>query len=374
MPRTRDVGGTKTQKGRTGVARRRKGTGLSVSVEVNTSDAAELLATKWLDSKTLDELAKNEGVVFKKGKFSVLEDEQLLAALDKYREEKTLSEDQLLDVIFPKKGERDAAFWTAIARAVPMRPVTAVYHHVRRIYHPLGMQGKWTPTEDETLVDSVLELGQQWEKVSARVGRTATDCRDRWRNKVAHQDKQTLGRWTKEEESRLTEIMKEMTAGKGKGSDHDVFWTVVAERMGHSRSRQQCRNKWWVDTLSKLVKTEGSEAPRWSAQDAFILVAKVDSLDVQDDSEIDWKILPDSHWNLWSPHVLQRRWRVMKEGVRGYEHMSHAAIMDILRVKKAYVPDDEGFRPKKISVSTPKQYKSKEIVTDSDDADGEVED
>src|SRR5260221_7703235 len=30
-----------------------------------------------------------------------------------------------------------------IAAAVPMRPIIAVYHHIRRAYHPLRAQGKW---------------------------------------------------------------------------------------------------------------------------------------------------------------------------------------------------------------------------------------
>jgi len=32
-----------------------------------------------------------------------------------------------------------------------MRPIIAIYHHVRRAYHPLRAQGKWMATEDELL-------------------------------------------------------------------------------------------------------------------------------------------------------------------------------------------------------------------------------
>jgi hypothetical protein len=44
----------------------------------------------------------------------------------------------------------------------------------------------------------------------------------------------------------------------------------------------------------------------------------------RDDSEIDWKTLPDPNWNLWSAHTLQRRWLTMKRSVRGHEDMTHA--------------------------------------------------
>lgn len=95
-----------------------------------------------------------------------------------------------------------------------------------------------------------------------------------------------------------------------------------------------------TDALSKRVKNEGQK-PRWGQQDAFILVHKcvlllyidystiltpfcrIDSLNVRDDTEIDWKVIPDPDWNLWSPHTLQRRWLTMKKGVKGYEDMTH---------------------------------------------------
>lgn len=53
---------------------------------------------------------------------------------------------------------------------------------------------------------------------------------------------------------------------------------------------------------------------------------RIDSLKVNDDSEIDWKKLPDEHWNIWSAHTLQRRWLTMKRSVKGYEDMSHAGM------------------------------------------------
>jgi hypothetical protein len=87
---------------------------------------------------------------------------------------------------------------------------------------------------------------------------------------------------------------------------------------------------------------------------------RVDSLNVRDDTEIDWKTISDPQWNLWSAHTLQRRWLTMKRSIKGHEDMTHQGtllifivkpsllypyytpkqteIMDILRVKKAQVP------------------------------------
>lgn len=135
---------------------------------------------------------------------------------------------------------------------------------------------------------AVAQLGQQWEKISERVGRSASDCRDRWRNHLEGQEVRISGHWTKEEEEELTKIVTEVTILQGKDIDSDIFWGAVSQRMGGRRGRQQCRIKWFVrpyilqftthrflrtDSLCTQIKNEGSK-PRWSQLDAYILVHK----------------------------------------------------------------------------------------------------
>ena len=80
-----------------------------------------------------------------------------------------------------------------------------------------------------------------------------------------------------------------MMAKQGKDVDSDIFWGVVSQKMGGKRGRQQCRNKWFApspsvcrvgvdvvsrtDSLSNALRNEG-EKPRWTAQDAYILIHK----------------------------------------------------------------------------------------------------
>ncbi|KAG2154946.1 uncharacterized protein EDB93DRAFT_125166 [Suillus bovinus] len=310
-------------------------------------DHAHMLANKWMNATKLAEMVKTQGLVYKKGKFSAIEEEQLRAAIEAFKAGRGLTDDQLQDIIFQKNEKgKDNAFWSEITSALALRPIIAVYHHVRRAFHPKKQQGKWMPEEDAVLKQAVADLGQQWEKVSEIVGRMSSDCRDRYRNHIANREVRVTGAWTKEEEQELTAIVTEMTIQQGKDFDNDVFWGKVSDRMGNRRGRQQCRIK-WTDSLSKTVKNEGQK-PRWSAQDAYILVHKVDSMNVRDDTEIDWKTLPDSDWNLWSAHSLQRRWLTMKRGIKGYEDMTHQEIMDILRVKKAHLPPASAARKRKV--------------------------
>jgi len=124
--------------------------------------------------------------VYKKGKFSAIEEQQLSDAIQAYKEVRsatfcgqvtidkhTTQENQIddagfTDLVFAKNDKtKNTAFWSALsaysaasqgaysntitATAVPMRPIIAVYHHVRRVYHPLRAQGKWMPSEDALL-------------------------------------------------------------------------------------------------------------------------------------------------------------------------------------------------------------------------------
>jgi len=75
----------------------------------------------------------------------------------------------------------------------------------------MKQQGKWMPSEDALLKQlvsfspyplyrptclsyrAVTDLGQQWEKVSARVGRMSSDCRDRYRNHIVNREIRVAG-------------------------------------------------------------------------------------------------------------------------------------------------------------------------------------
>ena len=62
------------------------------------------------------------------------------------------------------------------------------------------------------------------------------------------------GPWSRAEEEELTEIVTEMTVKQGKNMDNDVFWSVVSERMGNRRGRQQCRIKWYAARIGYVAQ------------------------------------------------------------------------------------------------------------------------
>ncbi|KAI0089199.1 hypothetical protein BDY19DRAFT_985163 [Irpex rosettiformis] len=335
----------------------------AVNADEGNPDHAYMLANVWMNANKLSQMTKTHGLVFKKGKFSATEEVQLNSAIERYKSEKGITQHDLVELVFSKERGRGETFWQEITSALHARPIIAVYHHVRRKLDPLSNLGKWMASEDESLRSAVQEFSQQWQKVSERVGRSASDCRDRYRNHLENSSSRRSGAWTKEEEEELTAIVNELKMQRGEVSDNDIFWGAVSQRMGGRRGRQQCRIK-WLDSLCPKLKNDGMK-PRWSQLDAYILVHKVDSLSVRDDSEIDWKTLPDEDWNTWSAHALQRRWLTMKRSVKGHEEMSHAELMDILRTKKAQSPPPPSSHrgSKKIPISS-------EMIEDSDDESG----
>jgi hypothetical protein len=85
----------------------------------------------------------------------------------------------------------------------------------------------------------------QWTKIAAAVGRTEDDCRTRWRDELRHKAERERGRWTKEEEQKLSDIIVRHNLELGKDAHaRDAPWESVVKEMGGSRTTMQCRKKW----------------------------------------------------------------------------------------------------------------------------------
>jgi hypothetical protein len=96
---------------------------------------------------------------------------------------------------------------------------------------------KWNPEEDAKLLEAVEEFGQVWVAVAALFpGRTNTQCRQRWVNHLNPDI--NYGRWTLEEDEKLTDAVKK----------HGSSWVAVAAKIPRRRDTH-CRRR-WVNYLS----------------------------------------------------------------------------------------------------------------------------
>lgn len=152
---------------------------------------------------------------------------------------------------------RDATdFKEAVHNALPDRPAAAVRKFCQRRYHNFD-RGVWSPDDDEKLKNAHAVNPGKWTEISALVGRSAADCKDRWRNAVSIEGTMQLGPWSQEEEAALVkavneglnELRKANQADKNKPTDRAsleqmLSWNVVASKLGGIRSSKRCNEKW----------------------------------------------------------------------------------------------------------------------------------
>lgn len=147
-------------------------------------------------------------------------------------------------------------FKQAVHEALPHRPKPAIRKFCQRRYHNLE-RGAWSAEDDDSLRRAHAANPGAWTQISALVGRTAADCKDRWKNSLMLEKTMQLGPWSQDEETALTkavdDCVKEIKeANKGdKALTKDrakmegmISWATVAEKLGGTRSAKRCNEKW----------------------------------------------------------------------------------------------------------------------------------
>ena len=83
---------------------------------------------------------------------------------------KTMSEEVLMCKMCSKPSKELSSdckkAWCKVSETLPNRSVQSIHNFCKRRFNPENYSGKWTEGEEETLLDLVKQLGNQWKSIA----------------------------------------------------------------------------------------------------------------------------------------------------------------------------------------------------------------
>ena len=124
---------------------------------------------------------ENEKKQYKKGKLTPEEEKIIINSLCEYAFENNLSKNELLNLIIEKQNKNNK-IWPKIGECLPNRKIQSIHNFCHRKFNPYNYKGKWSLKDEKILLNLVKEYGKKWEKIGKELERTATNCKDKYKN------------------------------------------------------------------------------------------------------------------------------------------------------------------------------------------------
>ncbi|XP_075900349.1 cyclin-D-binding Myb-like transcription factor 1 isoform X1 [Nelusetta ayraudi] len=270
----------------------------------------------WFTTKEDKDTLANKGHRWKQGMWSKEEIDLLMSNIDQYVKGRGI--DDPAEVIFEMTKEERKDFYRSVALGLN-RPLFAVYRRVLRMYDNRNHVGKYTPEEIDKLKALREKHGNDWATIGASLGRSASSVKDRCR---LMKDTCNTGKWSEEEERRLTEVVYEMAgASPGSAVTAGVSWATVAERVG-TRSEKQCRSKWL-----NYLNWKHSGGTEWTKEDDLNLIHRISQLEVKEENDIRWEELAGGWSSVRSPQWLRSKWWSIKRQVANHKEIPFSVLL-----------------------------------------------
>ncbi|KAA8580097.1 hypothetical protein FQN60_005926 [Etheostoma spectabile] len=222
------------------------------------------------------------------------------------------------EIIFEMSKEERKDFYRSVALGLN-RPLFAVYRRVLRMYDNRNHVGKYTPDEIDKLKALREKHGNDWSTIGAALGRSASSVKDRCR---LMKDTCNTGKWSEEEERRLTEVVYEMAgASPGSAVTGGVSWATVADQV-RTRSEKQCRSKWL-----NYLNWKHSGGTEWMKEDDINLIRRISEMEVEDENEIKWEDLAGGWSSVRSPQWLRSKWWSIKRQVTNHKEIPFNVLL-----------------------------------------------
>lgn len=221
------------------------------------------------EEAALKRLAARNAVRSRKGPLTAQEKTMVDNIFDETVKETGMTDNDLRSLI--KTWRQATDFKEAVEKALPDRPLAAIRKFCQRRYHNMD-RGPWSPEDDTNLRNAYAANPDKWTEISAFVGRTGSDCKDRWKNTVSIQDTMQLGPWSQEEtvalikavDQCIKELKKANKEAEGLSRaelERMLSWAEVAKKLGGTRSAKRCNEKW-----QKIKRDEGAGRQSMPAQ------------------------------------------------------------------------------------------------------------
>ncbi|WFD32281.1 hypothetical protein MSPP1_003326 [Malassezia sp. CBS 17886] len=257
------------------------------------------------------------GLTWRTGRWSQEEEDLATAALEKFCAHYRMSSADLDELIWHRKPEQKQLheeLWKHIALSVGTRPNYAVRMHIKSMRKDVVRGGRWTPLEAELLAAAVAELGHQWEKIGARLGRSGNTCKHYWREQMqnSHTAPAPQGAFRPEEEAALRRAVLECCDKVGCSPDGaNLPWTLIHEHLGPSARRISVLSRKWRGMLSAEQRRPDEQNSRWYApQDDHILLQRIRVQRPASTADIAFDQLTSPDWQ-WPMYVVKKHWTVM---------------------------------------------------------------
>ncbi|QPG94021.1 hypothetical protein C2857_004077 [Epichloe festucae Fl1] len=300
---------------------------------------------------------RNRLTGFTQGRFSDAELARISRAVESFREDNGLTQQEVNELIHAPggttAGETNAQLWTRIFSECPDRHRQKMINITRKKFHNFVARGTWTTEQDAELAELINIHGTKWSHIAGLINRHPEDLRDRYRNYIVCGANQRKDAWDEHEEARLTQyIMESMHAIDElranepsrailqKSYEELIDWQDISERMDRTRSRLQCITKW----KSLNIRTHGRDQLASTQPDSQIsfrlekarrqiavmpgeeryrLVMAIQATAVGTDVKIPWQRLVDKPFrNRWHRYTQMLLWRRLKAIVPNHTEAS----------------------------------------------------
>ncbi|KAH8590810.1 hypothetical protein B0O99DRAFT_633571 [Bisporella sp. PMI_857] len=310
--------------------------------------------------------------------------ETIKTVIENHRAMKGWSQREINNVIHKSGREADSVeLWSALVDEVSGVPKRKIMDTCRRIFHNFE-RGGWTQEQDDELIAAFKAYPNKWKQIGEALNRFPEDVRDRWRNYLVCGDNLRHAEWDQEEEGKLESAIGECLDQirkhrRNQGIETDanaeelIDWNIVSAKLGHTRSRQQCRGKWKQILKRREVSGDDDEpvsalnlGDSWrverseqgvyqlSADEKLKLLRAVVGSGASSESKIPWNLIRLE----MKQDDKRMTWRVclnrLCRKVEGYEHMKFTEILDeLVDAFETSVPDEpEGYNISRNSKST----------------------